>query len=213
MRAIDSAENAATAADLVAIITVIDGGSTDGTRQVVQDRPGIRVIDQDGIGLAAARNQGLAETEEPLVAWLDADDRWPVESLRERLAALEDSAELVVGQVAFEQIGPVPDDRYRERWSRTVLGLTPGALLARRTAFDTVGSFDTSLAIGADSEWFARAARLGVVQREAPTVVLVKGIGDNNTSHNVPAYRNEILDIVRRHGRHHDRHHDRHQGG
>lgn len=88
----------------------------------MQDLPGIRFVDQDGIGLAAARNQGLAETEEPLVAWLDADDRWPAASLCERLAALEDNAELVVGQVAFGQIGPVPDDRYREHSEMVAVG-------------------------------------------------------------------------------------------
>lgn len=61
-------------------LIVVDDGSTDGTADylrsiAVADRR-IRALTTDGEGPAAARNAGLAAARAPLIAFLDADDRW-----------------------------------------------------------------------------------------------------------------------------------------
>lgn len=61
-------------------IIVVDDGSTDGTRDYLRgiaaaDRR-VRPLFTAGIGPAGARNAGLSEAKAPLVAFLDADDRW-----------------------------------------------------------------------------------------------------------------------------------------
>ncbi len=61
-------------------VIVVDDGSTDGTGDYLRgiaacDRR-IRPLSTPGIGPAAARNAGLALAAAPLVAFLDADDRW-----------------------------------------------------------------------------------------------------------------------------------------
>jgi GT2 family glycosyltransferase len=61
-------------------LIVVDDGSTDGTAEylrsiAIADRR-IRVLSADGSGPAAARNAGLAVARAPLIAFLDADDRW-----------------------------------------------------------------------------------------------------------------------------------------
>lgn len=53
---------------------VVDHGSTDGTPAVVRSRfPGVRVVEQENLGLAAGWNRGLVETSEELVAVLNSD--------------------------------------------------------------------------------------------------------------------------------------------
>jgi glycosyltransferase involved in cell wall biosynthesis len=57
-------------------VVVIDDGSTDDTPHVLERYSGFaRIITQDNLGLSAARNLGLREASNDLVAFLDADDR------------------------------------------------------------------------------------------------------------------------------------------
>ena len=57
-------------------ILIVDDGSTDNTRQVVQNYTDQRIkyIYQENRGLAASRNAGLRVTQGEYVAFLDADD-------------------------------------------------------------------------------------------------------------------------------------------
>jgi glycosyltransferase involved in cell wall biosynthesis len=60
-------------------VVMVDDGSTDGTGDVVESfaprLPGLRMLrNETAVGLASARNQGLAEATTPYVAYLDADD-------------------------------------------------------------------------------------------------------------------------------------------
>lgn len=200
-RTLDSIRHAIDATELFASVLVLDGGSTDGSLELARTHPDVHVVAQLGRGLASARTQALAMTTAPLVAWLDSDDVWPPDSLVARVASLHDdpSVDLVTGAVAFESTVTAPPDRYRDHFGRIARGLTPGAWLGRRATYATVGAFDSRLRIGSDSDWFTRAvdARCHIV--ELDQVVLVKGIGSDNASHDVATYRAELLEIVRRH--------------
>jgi glycosyltransferase involved in cell wall biosynthesis len=73
-RAIESAFQQAAPDDE---IIVVDDGSTDDTRSIVQSAGGqVRYLHQENQGVAAARNHGLREATADLVAFLDSDDEW-----------------------------------------------------------------------------------------------------------------------------------------
>ena len=74
-RTITSALNQETLADE---ILVIDDGSTDQSAHKVREiqDPRVRLIQQPNAGECAARNRGLEEARNKLVALLDADDEW-----------------------------------------------------------------------------------------------------------------------------------------
>ena len=56
---------------------MVDDGSTDDTRQVVaQFGDRVHYIKTPGLGAGAARNIGIAEARNPLVAFIDSDDEW-----------------------------------------------------------------------------------------------------------------------------------------
>src|SRR3954451_20936080 len=64
-------------------VVVIDDGSRDGTQAKVAAHPvRARLIEQPHLGVAVARNRGLAETRSRWVTFLDQDDLWHPTRLR-----------------------------------------------------------------------------------------------------------------------------------
>ena len=86
----------------------------------------------------------------------------------------------------------------RSRIGQPVPGFTPGALLARREAFEKIGVFDESLAIGTDSDWFVRLQQSAYPVVQIEQVVLWKGARGTSLSSDVAAYRRELLTVARR---------------
>ena len=82
---------------------VIDGGSTDGSREILQHhaaRFAYWVSEPDG-GQAEAINKGLAHARGEYIAWLNSDDLYLAGAVRQAVAVLESDPEvgLVYGQL------------------------------------------------------------------------------------------------------------------
>lgn len=130
--------------DAVAEILVVDGGSSDGTRDVALTA-GVDLLDQSGTGIAAARNQGARATTGEWLAFVDADttldERW-VETLRpfcEREGLAAASARCRVVDDRRGKPMQVVLNRVFARLRRPIL---PGFnVLVRRDAFAAVGGF------------------------------------------------------------------------
>lgn len=94
-RAIESCLNQ-TVTDIEVI--VIDDGSTDGTKEVVESISDSRVkyIYQENAGACAARNYGIREASGEYIAFQDSDDAWHSEKLEKQLKVLkEKNADIV----------------------------------------------------------------------------------------------------------------------
>jgi glycosyltransferase involved in cell wall biosynthesis len=157
-------------------VVVVDDGSRDGSAELAEQL-GTRVLRQEREGQSAARNHGLRMTTSDLVAFLDADDVWPAESLERRVAAMrrEPAAEIVFGQVR-----EFADGR-EEDLGEPRPGLLFGSMLARRTALDRVGPFATEWRVGELMEWLFRARDMGVVELMTREVALHRRIHGSNT--------------------------------
>lgn len=72
-------------------VIVVDDGSSDGTKQVLNEEYGdrIRYFFQRNQGASVARNRGVAEARGEWIAFLDSDDLWETEKLECQLKALE----------------------------------------------------------------------------------------------------------------------------
>ena len=182
-------------------ILVIDGGSIDGTLERVARYSQVDVLLQKSKGLAAARNEAVANTDSPLVAFCDADDVWVAGSLAKKLDVLAASpkAWAVSGRVRFEKIESesigFPIQR---RAGQEHKGYTPGAALVRRHALEAV-SFDERLAIAADTDWFIRASSIFGDMVHLDKTVLIKGLRPGSLSTDIKSYREELLMSVRSH--------------
>jgi glycosyltransferase involved in cell wall biosynthesis len=72
---------------------VVDGGSTDGTVDLLESTPGVRWVSEPDHGRVDAANKGVRMATGDVIAWLNADDRYEPGALRVVGEALADNGE------------------------------------------------------------------------------------------------------------------------
>lgn len=194
--------------DVVRQIICVDDGSSDESRDVLErlasTDPRLTVLAQEtNLGVAAARNRGVRHGDAALIAFLDHDDEWLPDKLAAQLEALEQGPDLgyVVGQQQMVlDPGAVRPAWCLPEWLQTPQkGFLPSTLVVRRGCFEHVGPLEERFRAGGDdSDWFARARRLGVPFRHLDRVVMRRRIHGENLSNDRSGSR-ELLDLVRQH--------------
>jgi len=146
---------------------VIDGGSTDGTRDILyrsRSQLAYFVSEPDG-GIYDAMNKGLAKATGDVICFLNADDRYASNKVLSTVAACmqENNLDALMGDVGFFRAGSFPHivRRYSaEKFhpKRLAWGWMPAhpALFLRREVFHRVGRFKSDYRIAGDFEFIIR---------------------------------------------------------
>ncbi len=175
-------------------LCLVSDGSTDRTEEIAEQYarqdPRICWISQPNAGVSAARNLGAAQTQAPLLIFLDADDVWERDALRALRRTLDahPEAPAVYGLARYigrhgEPIDPGvceghqrfrlglergrvivwPQDRPTSFAVEAVMErvMTCGTALMRREAFVQAGSFDADLRMWEDWDFWLRLSRAG----------------------------------------------------
>lgn len=169
-------------------IVVVDDGSTDDTKAVVEklNGPDVRYIYQVNKGLSTARNTGIAAATGRIIAYLDSDDLW-LPGVAPKLLAFLDAhpevgvafAEAKVGNDAegftpwtewagrdeFKNLPHTAVDGFRV-FDRTAFHrqlirrniVFTGAVFQRREVLDEAGYFNPKLNAAGDWELYLRIA-------------------------------------------------------
>jgi glycosyltransferase involved in cell wall biosynthesis len=158
-------------------VIIVDNGSTDNTKEVVQQMSAslqfsFRYIFEPIAGLCQARNRGRQEAKGTVLAYLDDDailkDRW-VEKVRQHF--LEGKTDCLGGKVSIELGGEIPfvlEENMHWFFMASNLGEQPrplthpehptGCNMAFTTkVFDAIGGFNTNLKLyGDETDFFRR---------------------------------------------------------
>ena len=152
-------------------IIVVDDGSTDDSRAVAGafgDR--IRCIYQQNAGLSAARNTGIRAAQGEYIALLDADDLVEPAYVERLLAALAEAPQAAGAYCGFRFVDQDnrPLNRVEQRitapgalYSALLNGnyWVPESLLARRSCYQAMGEFDSTLRACEDWDVWLRFSR------------------------------------------------------
>lgn len=148
---------------------VIDGGSTDGTLDIVRSygASDIRLISEPDDGIYDAMNKGLRKYSGEAIGFLNSDDAFHDEYALARIASGLENADIVYGDLRMiESQGSKRVIRHwrggRYRCGAYQLGwMAPHpTLYVRRAVVNLVGDFDRSYAIASDYDFMLRAMAL-----------------------------------------------------
>jgi glycosyltransferase involved in cell wall biosynthesis len=171
-------------------IIVVNDGSTDGTRRILDSYPSLRIISQANRGAAEARNTGFKASRGVLIAFLDSDDIWPPGRLRLQVDYLRGhpDAGFVCGRARYQSEPGIeaPAEPFDSACT----------LLAHRAVFDRVGLFASGPQAGPKLEWMQRAASLGIKGGRLDELVYIKRLHQGNRAEAAGGRRARILEIV-----------------
>ena len=189
-------------------LVVVDDGSPDpgAVRAILEGGPAARLVRIEASGVCVARNRGVLETTGDLVVFLDDDDRWHPDRIREHLRAMAASPAAVASYCGMRTIDGAGDELVaadqRPAPDREAIVRGPGVMLPnlvlRRTVFDAVGGFDPAYRQGEDLDLVLKAAAHGPFAYVDATLVDYR-YHATNTTRSFRALANSIRTILRRH--------------
>ncbi|MEO8383329.1 MAG: glycosyltransferase [Acidobacteriota bacterium] len=154
-------------------LIVVDDGSTDGTRDVLDSFGSrITVVEQAHAGAYVARNRGLRHSSGELAAFIDSDDAWLPDRLASQIPLMErEEVGLVFGDVVHVRPGyePMrvtsfqiaPPRRGRVAAQFAWCNFVPtSTVLVRRSCLEEAGGFAEDVSLSCDYlMWFRIALR------------------------------------------------------
>jgi glycosyltransferase involved in cell wall biosynthesis len=184
-------------------VVFVDDGSTDCTAEIARSFP-VRYRYQENLGLASARNAGLAMARGELIAFLDDDDVLPPSKLDLQARYLREHPEIgcVLGRQEwiFED-GNEPAGLERDPFFGDLGGVPFGSAMIRRSALESVGGFDPTYAYAEDRDLFVRLREHGVEIVVLQDIVLYRRLHDSNMTLSAPVHHpllRSLSDKIRR---------------
>lgn len=147
---------------------VVDGGSTDGTQEIVARYGDIAgtVVSEPDQGIYDAMNKGIGLARGEILHFLNADDSFVDSRVVEEVARLFDAdpgLELVFGDAIYLTGEGAFLRSYRRVNARNLIygDLCHQTVFARRRLFERFGRFNLAYRINADYDWLLRVFRGG----------------------------------------------------
>ena len=188
-------------------IVLVDDGSTDNTRELIQRKYDDRVsyCYQENQGIPGARNTGIKKARGKYIAFLDSDDFWLPEKLQKQLNLFAEHPEYGLVASCCGKIRMDGSYQKHNRWGKSgwVLRdlfeknfIRTSSVIIRRDCFDKVGLFDEVLLQTQDYDlWLRMAAeyQVGFIN-ESLTVYLDNAKGISTDSLLGRLYRQRVLE-------------------
>lgn len=171
-------------------IIVVDDGSTDATRDLVQrDYPGIKLISQENKGVSAARNAGIDAASGDWLAFLDSDDAWLPGKLNRQMQTVRKSPDISIVHTdeiwIRNGVRVNPHLKHRKyggsifKYCLPLCVISPSSVMIHRRVFDRVGLFDETLPVCEDYDlWLRICARMPVAFVREPLITKYGGHPD-----------------------------------
>jgi len=183
-------------------IIVIDGGSVDGTIDVIEkysSRISFWETGKDS-GICNAFNRGVLRAKGDVIAILNSDDRWEKDTLTNLLVSIKTNpdADIYHGGICYVD----PENQYCYQRFPSVSSLKRRmtvfhpAMFVRKSCYERVGLYDERYACAMDSEWCHRALMKEMRFCEVPAVLAsmsLGGVSDREYLDSLREYRDSVI--------------------
>lgn len=188
-------------------ILVFDGGSNDGTVEVLRTHPSRPewTSGPDG-GQTEAVNKGLARARGDIIAWINSDDFYYPGALRTVLAVFDADPEVgvIYGKanhvdIAGDLIAPYPTEAWDSRRLESTCFICQPAAFFRREVVARRGPLDASLRYSMDYEFWLRLKDREKIRFIGETLAASRVYPETKTLRDKPGVFRECLLVVHRH--------------
>ena len=171
-------------------IIVVDDGSSDGTKDWVQERfPYVRYIYQDNSGVSSARNVGIQEAKGSWIAFLDSDDEWMPNKLEQQKGVVNSFQKAWLchtNEIWIRNGVRVNQMKKHQKYGGNIFEncldicrISPSSALIKKEVFEMVGLFDESLKVCEDYDlWLRITAVFPVIFLDQPLIIKYGGHAD-----------------------------------
>ena len=167
-------------------IVLVDDGSTDNTKEIVEQYEGIRYIYQEHGGISKARNSAVKAAKGKWIATLDSDDLWKEQKLQKQMDYLQAHPDCRIVYTAYGNFTDILADKLDER-QRNLLQIAekwylPSALIDTKL-FSEIGLYDETLQWGEDIDWIIRLKfSRAVVEHRLDEILYLRRVHTSNIS-------------------------------
>ena len=169
-------------------IIVVNDGSTDDTKTILDNYPGLILIDQKNQGVSAARNRGIEYASGKWIALLDSDDEWLPTKLEKQWADICSNDKLICHTEEIwirngDRVNPMKKHQKFGGWiyekCLPLCVISPSSVMIHESVFNDVGVFDESLDVCEDYDlWLRICVKYSVLFLDEPLIVKYGGHGD-----------------------------------
>jgi glycosyltransferase involved in cell wall biosynthesis len=161
-------------------VVIVDGGSDDGTAEILRGASGVTLIEEPGANIARGRNVAVRAASHDLVAVSDADCVLAPDWMERILQPLEDGADVSMGayrpltRTFFEACAAAISIKEPEELDPSTYLPSARSVAFRREAFEQAGGYPEWLPIGEDMHLNLQWRDLGVNMALAPEAVVYR---------------------------------------
>ncbi|MCD6184386.1 MAG: glycosyltransferase [Deltaproteobacteria bacterium] len=171
-------------------LIVVDDGSTDNTLALLQTYKGrLKILQQENLGVSAARNLGIENSCGQYIAFLDSDDLWLPEKLSFQLEFFILHREALICQTEEmwirNGVRVNPGKKHKKisghifEQSLALCLVSPSAVMVDRRLFEEIGMFDENLPACEDYDlWLRTTLKYPVFLLDKPLVIKRGGHAD-----------------------------------
>jgi len=158
-------------------IIVIDNGSTDETVHIVEAFEKVQLLTLPQLTVSALRNRGATLSNQPLLAFIDADCILCAGWRQQVMSVLEDGAVHATGSLYDipENAGWIEKAWYSRKITEKVRVryINSGNLIVRRSVFNELNGFNERLASDEDCDFGRRLNKEGYFMLEDPDIHVI----------------------------------------
>jgi glycosyltransferase involved in cell wall biosynthesis len=183
-------------------LILIDGGSTDGTLDIIQQFLPYLAYWESGqdSGIADAFNRGIDHASGELIAILNSDDNWVAETLRHIEEAMKSNPDVDIYYGQIRYVDPATGKNYIKkpdlsRMKQRMFLFHP-AMFVRKSAYARIGNYSEQYHLAMDSEWCHRAIAAKLRFKPIDQVLAemhLGGVSDRHFAGSLWEYRKSLI--------------------
>ena len=187
---------------------VVDGGSTDGTVELLKQYSDLNWVSEPDKGQSDALNKGFKRATGEIIGWINSDDKLHENALLhvadffyQNPDAIAVVGDLAILDTSGKRIGKIKSrDMDHNFLVSEAKGITQQSIFFKRSVFDEIGYIDEKLNFAMDRDFFIRVAKIGPIIYMPQILAEFRWQDNNKSSLGSYYFSKELIKIRRKYG-------------